>query len=104
MAILLAFAGLLLPGLHKFYLRQYTWGLVYVILGVLFPAWAIARVASVIEAVWYLLQGQASFDQHFNAEFIALVPSLNVESVPTPIHAPSHSLGTDQLLRQGALK
>ncbi len=49
--ILLALAGLLLPGLHKFYLRQYAWGCLYLVLGLLFPAWAIARVASVIEAV-----------------------------------------------------
>lgn len=71
-AIFLAVAGLLLPGLHKFYLRQYLWGCLYLLLGVLLPAWGIARVASIIEGVWYLLQGQGAFDAHFNPQFKAL--------------------------------
>jgi TM2 domain-containing membrane protein YozV len=57
MAIVLAFASVVLPvsGLHKFYLRQYRWGLVYLLL-----SWTpIPHVAAAIEAVWYLVQPEA---------------------------------------------
>jgi TM2 domain-containing membrane protein YozV len=53
-AIVLAFAGVVLPvaGLHKFYLGQHRWGLVYLLL-----SWTpIPHVAAAIEAVWYLVQ------------------------------------------------
>ncbi len=51
---MLAFAGVVLPvsGLHKFYLGQHRWGLVYLLL-----SWTpIPHVAAAIEAVWYLTQ------------------------------------------------
>jgi TM2 domain-containing membrane protein YozV len=53
-AIVLAFASVVLPvsGLHKFYLGQHRWGLVYLLL-----SWTpIPHVAAAIEAVWYLTQ------------------------------------------------
>jgi TM2 domain-containing membrane protein YozV len=53
-AIILAFAGVVLPvsGLHKFYLGQHRWGLVYLLL-----SWTpIPHVAAAIEAVWFLTQ------------------------------------------------
>jgi TM2 domain-containing membrane protein YozV len=56
-AIVLAFAGVVLPvaGLHKFYLGQYRWGLVYLLL-----SWTpIPHMAAAIEAVWYLVQPEA---------------------------------------------
>jgi len=63
-ASLLALAGAVSPiaGLHKFYLRQPVWGVVYLLL-----SWTpIPRVASGIEAVWYLFQDGHEFDQRFN--------------------------------------
>jgi TM2 domain-containing membrane protein YozV len=53
-AIVLAFASVVLPvsGLHKFYLGQHRWGLVYLLL-----SWTpIPHVAAAIETVWYLTQ------------------------------------------------
>jgi TM2 domain-containing membrane protein YozV len=53
-AVVLAFASVVLPvaGLHKFYLGQHRWGLVYLLL-----SWTpIPHVAAAIEAVWYLVQ------------------------------------------------
>jgi TM2 domain-containing membrane protein YozV len=66
-AALLALIGALpLPvphaGLHKFYLGQKWWGMAY--LGLFFTP--IPMVASVLEAVWYLTQDPAEFDQNFN--------------------------------------
>ncbi|OBQ36988.1 MAG: hypothetical protein AN487_11500 [Anabaena sp. CRKS33] len=62
-AAILAFSGTItIPGLHKFYLGQPLWGIVYVLL-----SWTpIPKVASAIEWVWYLTQDQETFDRHFN--------------------------------------
>lgn len=58
----LALAGVLLPGLHKFYLGQVRWGLAYLLL-----SWTpIPRVASVLEGLWYLFQDREEFDRCFN--------------------------------------
>ena len=58
-----AFSGTItIPGLHKFYLGQPLWGILYVLL-----SWTpIPKVASAIEWVWYLTQDQETFDRHFN--------------------------------------
>jgi TM2 domain-containing membrane protein YozV len=79
-ASLLAVAGAFAPvsGLHKFYLKQPLWGVLYLLL-----SWTpIPRVASGIEAVWYLFQDADEFDARFNAELPAAVKSTrSVESV-----------------------
>lgn len=65
-AVLLALVGVVpgvpLAGLHKFYLRQPLWGVVYLSLFWL----PIPHVASGIEAIWYLLSEPDGFDQRFN--------------------------------------
>ncbi|MGD2179803.1 NINE protein [Lusitaniella coriacea] len=63
-AILLALAGTVTPfaGLHKFYVGQPLWGIVYLLLF----ATPIPHVASGVEAVWYLLHDRADFDLRFN--------------------------------------
>ncbi|MCU0566159.1 MAG: NINE protein [Oculatellaceae cyanobacterium Prado106] len=69
-AAVLAFAGAIpipilngtVSGLHKFYLGQPRWGMVYLLLG-LTP---IPTVASLIEGAWYLFQDSEEFDQNFN--------------------------------------
>lgn len=71
-AATLALAGTILPtpfaGLHKFYLGQPWWGLLYMLL-----SWTpIPRVASAIEGFWYLSQESDEFDRNFN--------NLNLES------------------------
>ncbi|MEC4813723.1 MAG: NINE protein [Scytonema sp. PMC 1069.18] len=62
-AAILAFSGTLtISGLHKFYLGQPLWGLLYVLL-----SWTpIPKVASAIEGVWYLTQDEEAFDRYFN--------------------------------------
>lgn len=63
-AAIMAFTGTLIPiaGLHKFYLGQPLWGLVYVLL-----SWTpIPHAASAIEGVWYLFQDADEFDRNFN--------------------------------------
>lgn len=62
-AAVLAFSGTLtISGLHKFYLGQPLWGVLYVLL-----SWTpIPKVASAIEGVWYLAQDEEVFDRNFN--------------------------------------
>jgi TM2 domain-containing membrane protein YozV len=65
-AAALAFASAANPlpvsGLHKFYLGQYLWGVVYLML-----AWTpIPKVASALEGIWYLFQDSQEFDHKFN--------------------------------------
>jgi TM2 domain-containing membrane protein YozV len=62
-AAILAFSGTLtISGLHKFYLGQPVWGIVYVLL-----SWTpIPKVASAIEGVWFLAQDDEAFDRNFN--------------------------------------
>lgn len=65
-AIILALLATVLPwpiaGLQKFYLGQPLWGVIYLLL------WntPIPRIASAIDAVWYLVQGEEEFQQQFN--------------------------------------
>ncbi|MFE4106847.1 NINE protein [Almyronema epifaneia] len=59
LAILSALEPLPLPisGLHKFYLGQPVWGILYLLLG-----WTqIPRIASAIEGVWYLSLSDEAF-------------------------------------------
>lgn len=79
-AIALAFVSVVAPisGLHKFYLGQPTWGVVYLVLSLFTP---IPRIASAIEGVWYLTQASDDFEQNFN------LASLNQASGSTPSKA-----------------
>ncbi len=75
-AAALALSGVITPvaGLHKFYLGQPVWGIVYLLL-----SWTpIPRVASAIEACWYLIQDPEQFDQNFNLS----ANSANWQSTP----------------------
>lgn len=66
LAIVLAFAGLSIPGLHKFYLKKPVWGVCYLLFGIT----GIPQIASAIEGVWYLSQDQQEFDQRYNPDLL----------------------------------
>ena len=63
-AVILALLGTIAPvtGLHKFYLGQPIYGVIYLIL------WStpIPRIASAIDLVWYIVQDEAQFEYQFN--------------------------------------
>jgi len=81
MAIALALIGVVLPGLHKFYLRQGGWGLVYLVSSAT-GFGLVARTASFFEALWYLCQGQETFDRNFNgASLLSTSEPVNVAQV-----------------------
>lgn len=71
LSVILALIGTVTPfvGLHKFYLSQPLWGVVYLLLSWQSP---IARIACAIDAVLYLTQDQNFFNLRFN-------PNLTVE-------------------------
>ena len=63
-AVILALLGTITPlaGLHKFYLGQPVWGVIYLIL------WTtpIPRIASAIDLIWYMVQDIQQFEYQFN--------------------------------------
>jgi len=65
-AVALALLGTVTPiaGLHKLYLGQPIWGIIYLVL------WStpIARIAAAIDAVWYLVQDLEQFERQFNGK------------------------------------
>lgn len=98
----LAFLGVVMPfsGLHKFYLGQPGWGILYVLL-----SWTqITRITSAVEGVWYLLQDRTTFDHNFNAgqapAAIATEPTVKPEQV-SAVAAALREL--DQLRQEGLI-
>ncbi|WP_448599441.1 NINE protein [Thermoleptolyngbya sp.] len=89
-AILLAFAGIFVPGLHKFYLGQRGWGIAYL----LFFWSGIPKIASLFEGIWFLVQGQGAFDTAFNGA--TPLPSQN----PAPRIDPAQVGAIADALRQ----
>lgn len=93
-ASLLALAGMVAPvaGFHKFYLRQPVWGTLYLLL-----SWTpIPRVASGIEAAWYLFQDGHEFDRRFNSE----LPPSSAPSAATPTIDPDQVGAVAEALRK----
>jgi TM2 domain-containing membrane protein YozV len=107
-AAALAFAGVVVPvaGFHKFYLGQPGWGVVYVVLSIT----PIARIASAVEGVWYLLQDRQAFDQHFNqlnsnpSAAATVATTVEPAADPAQISAIAEALRQlDQLRQEGLL-
>lgn len=96
-AAILAFTGTFIPlsGLHKFYLGQPLWGLLYVLL-----SWTpIPKVASAIEGVWYLAQDPDEFDRNFNLNLGATSSPV----APTQVSAMADAMRQLDSLRQDGL-
>lgn len=85
-AVLALLGSFSLPGIHRFYLGQSRWGIVYVLLAWQTP---ISRVASVVEAVWYLFMDDVQFDWAFNQG-----PALEA-AAPVPRSTPKKPLDVD---------
>jgi len=63
-AVILAWLGVLVPGLHKFYLGQHKWGIAYLLLGFAHP---ISRVACAVEGVILLTESPDDFAQRWSS-------------------------------------
>ncbi len=97
-AAVLAFSGTLAPisGLHKFYLGQPLWGVLYVLL-----SWTpIPKVASAIEGVWYLAQDEEAFDRNFN---LGKSVSRNSQRASNQVGAIAEAMRELDALRQDGL-
>lgn len=102
-AAIIAFTGTLSPiaGLHKFYLGQPVWGLLYLLL-----SWTpIPRVASAIDAIWYLFQNEDEFDHNFNSnlELVSTPPPRPKVVEQTNVNAIADALRQLDRLRQDGL-
>ncbi len=101
-AAILAFTGTVIPsGLHKFYLGQPVWGLVYLLL-----SWTpIPHVACAIEGIWYLFQNEDEFDRNFNGNLkisFSSVPN-RPQVEPTNVSAIADAVRQLDCLRQDGL-
>ncbi len=96
-AAVLAFSGTLtISGLHKFYLGQHLWGILYVLL-----SWTpIPKVASAIEGVWYLAQDEEAFDRNFN---LGKSPVRNSQRMSNQVGAVADAMRELDTLRQDGL-
>jgi TM2 domain-containing membrane protein YozV len=103
-AALLAFISaipMLPSGLHKFYLGQMQWGVLYLLL-----SWTpIPRFASALEGLWYLFQDTDEFAQNFNQSAIGTsIESVQDSIEPTPVSTIAEALRQiDQLRQEGLL-
>ena len=96
-ATILALIGIFIPGgLHKFYLGQPLWGLLYILL----CGTPIPYVASAIEAVWYLSQHQEEFDRNFN---LSLEPTNTLNIMPAKVGTMAEAMRQLESLRQDGL-
>lgn len=104
-AVLLASLGIVTPlaGLHKFYLGQPLWGVLYLIL------WftSMPRIACAIEVIWYLVQDPDDFHSRFNLEATKPQPSKSIaesDMDPERVGAMIHALRElDQLRADGLM-
>ena len=112
------FGDVHLAGLHRFYLKEYGWGMVYLFFGLFTP---IPWIAGVIEGVWYLVQDEAQFNQNFNQGTIsdciavdggaidtsslgkAAAPTLIVRSVSPAVKMAEAVRELDRLRQEGLL-
>jgi TM2 domain-containing membrane protein YozV len=106
-AALLAFAGAIplpgihsgIAGLHKFYLGQPRWGVVYLLL-CLTP---IPMIASAIEGIWYLFQDAGEFDCNFNRTRTLTQPFATETGGINPVQTIADALRELETLRQEGL-
>lgn len=97
-AVGLALLGTVTPiaGLHKLYLGQPLWGIIYILL------WStpIPRIAAAIDAVWYVVQDLEQFERQFNGDSQYNL-NLNTSSQVTAIADAMREL--DQLREDGLI-
>jgi TM2 domain-containing membrane protein YozV len=100
LSVILALIGTVTPfvGLHKFYLSQPLWGVVYLLLSWQSP---IARIACAIDAVLYLTQDQNFFNLRFNPNL--MVERENILKNPQQVTEIATALRELEKLRQEGL-
>ncbi len=102
-AILMALVATVIPlpiaGLHKFYLGQPLWGVIYLLL------WntPIPRIACAIDAVWYLVQGEDEFARQFSGVLDAQNTLNLTASQPGQVSAIAEALRELDRLREDGL-
>jgi TM2 domain-containing membrane protein YozV len=101
------FAEVHLAGLHRFYLREYGWGFVYLFFGLFTP---IPWIAGVLEGIWYLIQEGPEFNRHFNhgvseeeVSEVAASSTLIVQSVSPAVKTAEAVRELDQLRKDGLI-
>jgi TM2 domain-containing membrane protein YozV len=106
------FSEMHLAGMHRFYLKEYGWGMVYLFFGLFTP---IPWIAGVLEGIWYLVQDEPQFNQNFNQGVSAqdvtgvevagqvVAPTLVVRSVSPAVKTAEAVRELDRLRQEGLL-
>ncbi|BBA79499.1 hypothetical protein RGRSB_0996 [cyanobacterium endosymbiont of Rhopalodia gibberula] len=101
LALLATIVSWPIAGLHKFYLGQPVWGVIYFLL------WdsPIPRIACAIDVVWYIVQGQELFKVQFNGSSLDNPRSVDFNSnITKPVQVEVIAEGLrelDQLREEG---
>lgn len=102
-AIILALIGACtsvpLAGLHKFYLGQPLWGIIYFIIGWQNP---MGRIACAIDIVLYLAQNQEAFNQRFNP-YLTIANNQNGEVAKQMTEVATALRNLEQLRQEGLI-
>jgi TM2 domain-containing membrane protein YozV len=100
LSVIFALIGTVTPfvGLHKFYLSQPLWGVVYVLLSWQSP---MARIACAVDTILYLVQDQIFFNLRFNSN--SLAEAENMTKNPQQITEIATALRELEKLRQEGL-
>jgi TM2 domain-containing membrane protein YozV len=109
--IVLALAGFLIPGLHKFYLGQWGWGWCYFLPSLMFwdaSMGLVPRIACLFEGTWLLLLGQTEFDRRFNPGLVPASSNTNSSELAQMKTQQVENLGQslrqlDQLRQEGLI-
>ena len=103
-AIIIAILSTIVPwpiaGVHKFYLGQPIWGVIYLLL------WntPIPSIACAIDAVWYFVQGEEGFNSQFNHVSYSDPHAIYSKSLePLPVSIVSEGLRELDKLREEGL-
>ncbi len=115
LAVILAMVSGVTPlsGLHKFYLGQPWWGLVYLFLSLtltplesevwFLPYFGIAQTASLLEAVWYFIQSEDNFQTRFNQNSMSSFGDRETQKVRLVGETVAAIRQLDQLREEGLL-
>ncbi|MBL1210017.1 NINE protein [Geminocystis sp. GBBB08] len=98
--VILALIGTITPlvGLHKFYLRQPLWGVIYLLISWQSP---MGRIACAVDTVLYLIQDQEFFNVRFNSSLTSETENLTAN--PQQVTEIATALRELEKLRQEGL-
>lgn len=95
------FGGFHVVGLHKLYLGQRWWTVIYIALAL--TGSKAAWIAGIFDAIFYLIQNPDEFDANFNGEAVPETGTIGAATAPPVVVTVSDNLRELDQLRQDGL-